>query len=101
MLLVRLLFCLFAEDTGILREAQFQDYLEQRTAADGSDLADRLATLFHAQHAGRQALSNAGRAARRLSLHQRLLFAEPLPPWPTSTPPCARPCSTPAGWTGA
>lgn len=45
--LVRLLFCLFAEDTGIFEKRQFQDYIEQRTHADGSDLAHHLATLFH------------------------------------------------------
>ena len=30
--LVRLLFCLFAEDTGIFERRQFQDLIEQRTA---------------------------------------------------------------------
>ncbi len=45
--LVRLLFCLFAEDTGIFEKQQFREFIEQRTAEDGSDLGDRLATLFH------------------------------------------------------
>ncbi|HEY0635269.1 MAG TPA: type IIL restriction-modification enzyme MmeI, partial [Gammaproteobacteria bacterium] len=45
--LVRLLFCLFSEDTSLFEKRQFQDYLEQRTSADGSDLAHHLATLFH------------------------------------------------------
>jgi hypothetical protein len=45
--LVRLLFCLFAEDTSIFEKRQFQDYIEQRTSADGSDLAHHVATLFH------------------------------------------------------
>lgn len=44
--LVRLLFCLFAEDTGIFERRQFQDLIEQRTAADGQDLAQWLANLF-------------------------------------------------------
>ncbi len=44
--LVRLLFCLFAEDTGIFERQQFQNYLEERTSEDGSDLASRLHTLF-------------------------------------------------------
>ena len=47
-LLVRLLFCLFAEDTGIFERRQFQDFIEQRTSDDGSDLGSRLAALFHA-----------------------------------------------------
>lgn len=44
--LVRLLFCLFAEDTTIFNKQQFQDYLEQRTNEDGSDLAARIQELF-------------------------------------------------------
>ncbi|QOW22644.1 class I SAM-dependent DNA methyltransferase [Novilysobacter avium] len=46
-LLVRVLFCLFAEDTGIFEpRRRFQDYIEQRTSEDGSDLGGALATLF-------------------------------------------------------
>ena len=45
--LVRLLFCLFAEDTSLFEKRQFQDYLEQRTADDGSDLAHHLGSLFY------------------------------------------------------
>lgn len=45
-LLVRLLFCLFAEDTALFERRLFQDYLEQRTAEDGSDLGMHLAQLF-------------------------------------------------------
>lgn len=44
--LVRLLFCLFAEDTGIFERQQFQEYLELRTSEDGSDLAHHITTLF-------------------------------------------------------
>lgn len=45
--LVRLLFCLFAEDTGIfLPRGAFQDFIQQRTSEDGSDLASRLSELF-------------------------------------------------------
>lgn len=46
-LLVRLLFCLFADDTGIFQPAQsFRDWVEERTAPDGSDCGARLAQLF-------------------------------------------------------
>ena len=45
--LVRLLFCLFAEDTSIFEKRQFQDYIEQRTLDDGSDLAHHLNSLFY------------------------------------------------------
>jgi type I restriction-modification system DNA methylase subunit len=44
--LVRILFCLFAEDTTIFYKQQLQDYIEQRTNKDGSDLAARLQELF-------------------------------------------------------
>jgi len=45
--LVRLLFCLFAEDTSIFEKRQFQDYIEEKTKPDGSDLASHLSTLFY------------------------------------------------------
>ncbi len=44
--LVRILFLLFAEDTTIFNIQQFQDFIEQRTSPDGSDLAARLHELF-------------------------------------------------------
>ncbi|SHI91831.1 class I SAM-dependent DNA methyltransferase [Flavobacterium terrae] len=44
--LVRILFCLFAEDTTIFTLQQFQDYIEFRTNEDGSDLAPKLQELF-------------------------------------------------------
>ena len=44
--LVRILFCLFAEDTTIFEKQQFQDYIENRTAEDGSDLASKVQELF-------------------------------------------------------
>lgn len=44
--LVRILFCLFAEDTTIFNKQQFQEYIEQRTNIDGSDLAAKLQELF-------------------------------------------------------
>lgn len=45
-LLVRILFCMFAEDTALFERCQFQDYLDQRTAEDGCDLGMHLAKLF-------------------------------------------------------
>ena len=46
-MLIRLLFCMFAEDTGIFNLHQFKDFIEKRTHKDGSDLGDRLGTLFY------------------------------------------------------
>ena len=44
--LVRLLFMLFADDTGIFEKDIFWDFVENHTAEDGSDLANKLAQLF-------------------------------------------------------
>lgn len=44
--LVRVLFCLFADDTGIFPADAFKLYLTDRTAEDGSDLGTKLDRLF-------------------------------------------------------
>lgn len=44
--LVRILFCLFAEDTTIFAKNQFQDFITYKTAEDGSDLASKIQELF-------------------------------------------------------
>jgi hypothetical protein len=44
--LVRILFCLFAQCTGIFEREAFRLYIEDRTKADGSDLGPQLARLF-------------------------------------------------------
>ncbi len=45
--LVRIVFCLFADDTGIFEPRDlFLDFLEERTGEDGADLGPRLAQLF-------------------------------------------------------
>ena len=44
--LVRILFLMFAEDTTIFDKQQFQEFIEQRTAEDGGDLAPKLQELF-------------------------------------------------------
>ncbi len=44
--LVRILFCLFADDTGIFEHDSFIKYILQRTNEDGSDLALHLQKIF-------------------------------------------------------
>ncbi len=44
--LVRLVFCMFADDTNIFEKNTFLDFIEKRTSEDGSDLAPRIAQLF-------------------------------------------------------
>jgi hypothetical protein len=47
MYLVRLLFCLFADDSGIFEEKKlFYRYIKERTNEDGSDLAMHLGQIF-------------------------------------------------------
>jgi hypothetical protein len=45
-LLVRLLFCLFADDTGVFEPTAFETYLREHTGDDGSDVGARLNELF-------------------------------------------------------
>jgi len=45
--LVRLLFCMFADGTGIFDRQQFQNYIEDRTSEDGADLGSHLVSIFH------------------------------------------------------
>ena len=46
--LVRLLFCLFADNTGLLGENHsFLNYLKNYAKEDGSDLDDKLCRLFN------------------------------------------------------
>jgi len=81
LLLVRVLFCLFADDTGIFQPAQaFRMWLDERTAADGSDLGSQLAQLFQ--------VLNQKEGDRPKTLDEQLrafpyvngkLFEEPLP----------------------
>lgn len=44
--LVRILFCLFADDTGIFSKDHFNFYLDNKTKADGSDLGMHLSMIF-------------------------------------------------------
>lgn len=45
-LLVRLMYCLFAEHTGIFDKGHFTYYLESKTNVDGSDLGMHLTQIF-------------------------------------------------------
>jgi hypothetical protein len=79
-LLVRLLFLLFADDTGVWETGLFEGFLEQRTATDGRDLGPELAALFEVldtplEH--RQSTLDEGLAAFPFINGQ--LFAERLP----------------------
>ncbi len=78
--LVRVLFCLFSEDTGIFDPNAFTEYIENQTRPDGSDLGMNLARLFQ--------VLDTPREQRQKNLDERLLgmpyvngglFSETLP----------------------
>lgn len=78
--LVRLLFCLFAEDTGIFELQQFQEYIRDKTAEDGSDLAPHLAQLFEVLNtAPNKRLKNLDEQLADFAYVNGKLFAEHLP----------------------
>ncbi len=78
--LVRLLFCLFAEDTGIFERQQFQEYIRDKTAEDGSDLAPHLAQLFEVLNTAKnKRLKNLDEHLAAFEYVNGKLFAEHLP----------------------
>lgn len=79
--LVRLLFCLFAEDTTIFEKRLFQDYIETKTAEDGSDLAHHINSLFYTLNtAPDKRLKNLDEHLAAFPYVNGKLFEEPLPP---------------------
>ena len=46
LLMTRIVFCLFADNSTIFKSGQFRSYIINHTKVDGSDLVDKLAALF-------------------------------------------------------
>jgi hypothetical protein len=79
--LVRLLFCLFADDTGIFEKGIFWEYLDRHTKPDGSDLAAHLGLIFHTLNIPReQRLRNLDESLASFPYVNGKLFEETLPP---------------------
>jgi N-6 DNA Methylase len=79
-LLVRILFCLFADDTGIFERNQFRDYLERRTLEDGSDLGMHLGQLFQILNTNQpKRLKNLDEQLAAFAYVNGRLFEETLP----------------------
>ncbi len=78
--LVRLLFCLFADDTNIFEKGIFQEYIELHTSPDGHDLATALAGMFEVldRHADNR-LKNLSDTLAAFPYVNGKLFAERLP----------------------
>ena len=78
--LVRLLFCLFADDTGIFEKDSFQDYIKIKTNEDGSDLAYHIAAIFNILNTPRdERLANIDEALAVFPYVNGKLFEESLP----------------------
>jgi hypothetical protein len=78
--LVRLLFCMFADDTGIFERDSFSNYLKN-SAPDGSDLSSRLMILFSVLNTPLEnRMTNISAELARFRYINGELFAESLPP---------------------
>jgi len=79
--LVRLVFCLFADDTGIFERDIFSDYIKNKTKLDGSDLAPHLAEMFYIfnTHENKR-FRNIDEDLARFPYINGKLFEEALPP---------------------
>jgi hypothetical protein len=100
-MLVRLLFLLFADDTGIFGEiGLFEDYLERKTKPDGDDVGMHLSALFE--------VLNTALDRRQTNLDESLeqfpystgTFSRSGSRPPSLTRRCARSCSGLAALTG-
>ncbi len=79
--LVRLLFCLFADDTTIFNKDIFTDFIAQKTSEDGSDLAARLSELFYILNTPKEKrLRNIDEQLNEFPYVNGKLFGETLPP---------------------
>lgn len=77
--LVRLLFCLFGEDTGIFEQKAFEHYL-QHSREDGSDLSGRLTDLFNTLNTpDNQRMTNLPDELKKLRYINGGIFADNLP----------------------
>ena len=79
--LVRLLFCLFADDTGIFEKGIFWQYIDLHTKADGSDLAMHIGSIFHVLNTPpERRLKNLDESLLQFPYVNGKLFEEPLQP---------------------
>lgn len=78
--LVRLVFCLFADDSNIFEKDIFNEYIELKTAEDGSDLARAIAELFQVLNTAEdKRLGNLDESLAAFPYVNGKLFEEQLP----------------------
>lgn len=76
-LLVRILFCLFADDADIFAPNQFRHYIETKTNIDGSDLGMHLEAIFQVLNTAKEKRpSNLDEALKDFEYVNGGLFAE-------------------------
>jgi len=79
--LVRLLFCLFADDTNIFKKNIFWEYIDLKTSEDGSDLASHISTLFYVLNTPEdKRLTNLDESLNAFPYVNGSLFEESIPP---------------------
>lgn len=79
--LVRIVFCLFADDTNIFNKGIFEEYIKRNTKEDGSDLAPILSNLFYILDQNENyRLTNLDESLAEFPYVNGNLFAENLPP---------------------
>lgn len=66
--MIRILFCLFADDTGIFPKSHFRRYIEDRISKDGSDLGIKLLQIFY--------VLNTPKEKRQTNLDEQLMTFE-------------------------
>lgn len=77
--LVRLLFCLFADDTSIFEKGIFKEYIDLHTKEDGSDLALHIAQIFQVLNTPKdKRLSNLDENQNQFPYVNGQLFSETL-----------------------
>jgi len=78
--IIRMLFCMFADDTGIFEKDIFLQFIESKTSYDGSDLADKLSHLFQVLNTPEDnRLTNLDETLNSFSYINGKLFEEVLP----------------------
>ena len=84
--LMRLLFCFFADDTGIFENGRFIAYILHQTKSDGSDISLHIQKIFEVLNTPEQERFNAFDVPLNLFPYSAGgLFKEPLPAAPVSS----------------
>ena len=100
--LTRLLFCFFAEDTGIFTDNQFSGELESHTKADGSDVDSYLNRLFKVLDTSKEHRHDLPDYLAKFEYVNGGLFADPIasPKFSTKSRRMLIECGSELDWSG-